>query len=97
MSCLILVKNLWVLLPSNKTNVLQLNNAEGSLQSILECLPQLGQRCEEFLRSSADINAHRRLNSLTLTRNAQILEVSLKCISEKQEPAEKHISNQKKT
>lgn len=53
----------------------KLNNSEKSLDSLLVGLPNLSQNCQEFVRSSSDINVHRRLNSLTLTRNAQLLEI----------------------
>jgi hypothetical protein len=38
-------------------------------------LPEFAQRCQDFSKASSDINTHRRLNSLTLTRNAQLLEI----------------------
>ncbi|XP_034242696.1 conserved oligomeric Golgi complex subunit 8 isoform X2 [Thrips palmi] len=53
----------------------KLNKSEESLESLLRGLPSLSQNCQEFVRSSSDINVHRRLNSLTLTRNAQLLEI----------------------
>ncbi|KAJ1527092.1 hypothetical protein ONE63_008632 [Megalurothrips usitatus] len=53
----------------------KLNKSEKSLESLLTGLPSLSVTCQEFVRSSSDINVHRRLNSLTLTRNAQLLEI----------------------
>jgi hypothetical protein len=45
------------------------------LDSLLTKLPQFAQQCQDFSKASSDINTHRRLNSLTLTRNAQLLEI----------------------
>ncbi|XP_067009932.2 conserved oligomeric Golgi complex subunit 8 [Anabrus simplex] len=53
----------------------QFSNVEDRLTSLIERLPELSRKCQEFSRASADINTHRRLNSLTLTRNAQLLEI----------------------
>ncbi|XP_069689889.1 conserved oligomeric Golgi complex subunit 8 [Periplaneta americana] len=53
----------------------QFNNTEQRLDSLLTKLPEFSQRCQEFSKASSDINTHRRLNSLTLTRNAQLLEI----------------------
>ncbi|XP_055532291.1 conserved oligomeric Golgi complex subunit 8 [Wyeomyia smithii] len=38
-------------------------------------LPEFETTCQEFLASSSNINSARRLNSLTLTRNAELLEI----------------------
>lgn len=53
----------------------QFNNTEQRLDSLLTKLPEFAQRCQDFSKASSDINTHRRLNSLTLTRNAQLLEI----------------------
>ncbi|XP_021915362.1 conserved oligomeric Golgi complex subunit 8 isoform X2 [Zootermopsis nevadensis] len=53
----------------------QFNNTEQNLESLLKKLPEFSQRCQDFSKASSDINTHRRLNSLTLTRNAQLLEI----------------------
>ncbi|XP_054260981.1 conserved oligomeric Golgi complex subunit 8-like [Macrosteles quadrilineatus] len=53
----------------------QFNNAETSLNSLVERVPGLTSRCEEFAKASSEIKTARRLNSLTLTRNAQLLQV----------------------
>lgn len=45
------------------------------MDSLLTKLPQFAQQCQDFSKASSDINTHRRLNSLTLTRNAQLLEI----------------------
>lgn len=41
----------------------------------MERVPELTSRCEEFARASSEIKLARRLNSLTLTRNTQLLQV----------------------
>lgn len=38
-------------------------------------LPEFTATCQRFLDSSSNINSARRLNSLTLTRNAELLEI----------------------
>ncbi|XP_023703994.1 conserved oligomeric Golgi complex subunit 8 isoform X3 [Cryptotermes secundus] len=53
----------------------QFNNTEQRLDSLMTKLPEFAQQCQNFSKASSDINTHRRLNSLTLTRNAQLLEI----------------------
>lgn len=53
----------------------QFNKAESNLTSLVSGLPALSARCEEFSRTSSEIKTQRRLNTLTLTRNAQLLQV----------------------
>lgn len=53
----------------------QFNNTEQRLDSLVKKLPEFAQKCQDFSKASSDINTHRRLNSLTLTRNAQLLEI----------------------
>uniref|UniRef100_A0A1B6M794 Conserved oligomeric Golgi complex subunit 8 n=1 Tax=Graphocephala atropunctata TaxID=36148 RepID=A0A1B6M794_9HEMI len=53
----------------------QFNRAEGSLDSLVGRVPELTARCEEFARASSEIKIARRLNTLTLTRNTQLLQV----------------------
>lgn len=48
---------------------------EQQLDTLIERLPDLQDRCERFVNASADINSARRLNTLTLRRNAQLLEI----------------------
>lgn len=38
-------------------------------------LPQLSDLCENFVDASRQLNNQRRLNSLTLTHNGQLLEI----------------------
>ncbi|CAG2068786.1 unnamed protein product, partial [Timema podura] len=53
----------------------QFSKTEQRLDSLVEKLPEFSRLCQEFSKASSDINTHRRLNSLTLTRNAQLLEI----------------------
>lgn len=48
---------------------------EGQLDHLIEKLPDLSARCESFIKTSRELNTSRRLNSLTLRRNAQLLEI----------------------
>lgn len=41
----------------------------------MQKIPEFVGKCQSFCDTSKDINAHRRLNSLTLTRNAELLEI----------------------
>lgn len=50
-------------------------DTEQKLDCLIEKLPDLTKNCENFLNTSSDINVSRRLNSLTLKRNAQLLEI----------------------
>ncbi|XP_071440488.1 conserved oligomeric Golgi complex subunit 8 [Hetaerina americana] len=51
------------------------NKTEIHLESLLQKLPVFSKKCQEFSKKSADISAHRHLNSLTLSRNTQLLEI----------------------
>nr|CAD7265309.1 unnamed protein product [Timema shepardi] len=53
----------------------QFSKTEQRLDSLVRKLPEFSRLCQEFSKASSDINTHRRLNSLTLTRNAQLLEI----------------------
>lgn len=48
---------------------------EKKLGDLVQDLPNFSKVCEEFMTKSTEINANRRLNSMTLKKNAQILEV----------------------
>lgn len=54
---------------------LQFNETEERVDGLLEKIPKFMDKCQAFCNKSKDINAHRRLNSLTLTRNAELLEI----------------------
>ncbi|EDV58893.1 conserved oligomeric Golgi complex subunit 8 [Drosophila erecta] len=49
--------------------------SEQQLDTLVSKLPDLSVQCERFLQDSADLNEQRRLNSITLQKNAQLLEV----------------------
>lgn len=49
--------------------------AEGQVEDIYQNLPKTTTACGEFLDKTTEINEHRRLNSITLKRNAQLLEI----------------------
>lgn len=51
------------------------NETEGRLDKLVQNIPEFVGKCQSFCDTSKDINAHRRLNSLTLTRNAELLEI----------------------
>lgn len=53
----------------------QFNNTETSLSSLVERVPRLTASCEDFARASSEIKVARRLNTLTLTRHTQLLQV----------------------
>ena len=53
----------------------EFKNTEQKLDSLIENLPNLTLKCEQFINASSEINTSRRLNSLTLRRNAQLLEI----------------------
>lgn len=48
---------------------------EKKLDGLINKLPDFKQKCEDFITTSGNINVARRLNSLTLKRNAQLLEI----------------------
>ena len=48
---------------------------EKRLDCLIDKLPNFTESCDKFLTTSSNINTARRLNSLTLTRNAQLLEI----------------------
>ncbi|XP_055592394.1 conserved oligomeric Golgi complex subunit 8-like [Uranotaenia lowii] len=48
---------------------------EHRVQSLSDKLPDFTATCQRFLANSSNINSARRLNSLTLTRNAELLEI----------------------
>ncbi|XP_017011284.2 conserved oligomeric Golgi complex subunit 8 [Drosophila takahashii] len=49
--------------------------SEEQLDTLVSKLPDLSVQCERFLQDSSDLNEQRRLNSITLQKNAQLLEV----------------------
>ncbi|XP_071871854.1 conserved oligomeric Golgi complex subunit 8 [Bombus fervidus] len=53
----------------------QFNETENRLDGLVQEIPKFVGKCQSFCDTSKDINTHRRINSLTLTRNAELLEV----------------------
>ncbi|XP_046738294.1 conserved oligomeric Golgi complex subunit 8 [Diprion similis] len=53
----------------------QFNETENHLDNLIQKLPDFAKSCQSFCDASKDINTHRRLNGLTLTRNAELLEI----------------------
>ncbi|KAK4887329.1 hypothetical protein RN001_003600 [Aquatica leii] len=51
------------------------NTIENKLTNLLSNIPQFEEKCHTFASNTGGINLLRRLNSLTLTRSAQILEI----------------------
>ncbi|CAH1957241.1 unnamed protein product [Acanthoscelides obtectus] len=53
----------------------QFNSIECKLDMLLSDIPKFEEKCKEFGEKSGDINEVRRLNSLTLSKSLQLLEV----------------------
>lgn len=53
----------------------ELNETETRLDRLVQKIPEFVEKCQTFCDTSKDISARRRINSLTLTRNAKLLEV----------------------
>lgn len=53
----------------------EFKDTEQKLDRLIEKLPDLTRKCELFISASSEINSSRRLNSLTLKKNAQLLEI----------------------
>ncbi|XP_045889063.1 conserved oligomeric Golgi complex subunit 8 [Micropterus dolomieu] len=48
---------------------------EGSVSRLLDKLPGFGERCRGFMKEAEEIGVSRRMNSLTLNRHTEILEI----------------------
>ncbi|XP_034535767.1 conserved oligomeric Golgi complex subunit 8 [Notolabrus celidotus] len=48
---------------------------ESSVSRLLDKLPSFGERCRGFMKEAEEIGASRRMNSLTLNRHTEILEI----------------------
>ncbi|KAM4592485.1 conserved oligomeric Golgi complex subunit 8 [Odontesthes bonariensis] len=48
---------------------------ESSGSRLLDKLPRFGEKCRSFMREAEDIGSSRRMNSLTLNRHTEILEI----------------------
>lgn len=53
----------------------EFNSIESSLDTLLNHIPEFETKCQQFADETNDINNLRKLNSLTITRNAQLLEI----------------------
>ncbi|XP_012273224.1 conserved oligomeric Golgi complex subunit 8 [Orussus abietinus] len=53
----------------------QFNETEERLDRLVQKIPAFMDKCQSFCETSKEINAHWRLNSLTLTKNAELLEI----------------------
>lgn len=53
----------------------EFQNAESQVGTLIDKLPELIDKCEHFQQESVDINEQRRLNTITLKKNAQLLEI----------------------
>lgn len=48
---------------------------ESSVSKLLDKLPSFGEKCRGFMKEAEEIGASRRMNSLTLNRHTEILEI----------------------
>lgn len=53
----------------------EFQKAEEQVDTLIGKLPTFSGKCEQFLKDSAQLNEERRLNSTTLHKNAQLLEI----------------------
>lgn len=53
----------------------EFKETEGQLSHLINDMPSLNQKCEYFIQTSSEIASSRRLNSLTLKRNVQLMEI----------------------
>lgn len=53
----------------------QFNAIENNLDNLLQNVPKFEEKCQAFATETGGINNLRKLNTLTLTRNAQLLEI----------------------
>lgn len=53
----------------------EFKKAEDQVDTLIGKLPAFSAKCEEFLAESAELTEQRRLNSITLHKNAQLLEI----------------------
>ncbi|XP_050321296.1 conserved oligomeric Golgi complex subunit 8 [Bactrocera neohumeralis] len=53
----------------------EFKNTEEQVGTLLDKLPVFTAECEKFLAKAEDINEERRINSITLKKNAQLLEI----------------------
>ncbi|XP_065113947.1 conserved oligomeric Golgi complex subunit 8 [Paramisgurnus dabryanus] len=51
------------------------SKVENSVSKLLQKLPGFGEKCRGFIKAAEDISISRRMNSLTLNRHTEILEI----------------------
>ncbi|XP_062861287.1 conserved oligomeric Golgi complex subunit 8 [Trichomycterus rosablanca] len=51
------------------------SRVEDSLAKLLDKLPSFGEKCRSFMKEAEEIGVSRRMNSLTLNRHTEILEI----------------------
>jgi hypothetical protein len=55
--------------------ILQFNQTESKLDNLLENIPEFINKCKSFCIKSEEINIHKRLNSLILKKNTELVEI----------------------
>ncbi|XP_011502345.1 PREDICTED: conserved oligomeric Golgi complex subunit 8 [Ceratosolen solmsi marchali] len=53
----------------------EFNQTEDKLDDLLDKIPQFINQCKSFCNISEEVNIHRRLNNLILSKNAQLVEI----------------------
>lgn len=74
----IVIKNYKTFLKSTATSkeiAKGFSNTSQNLNSLIEKLPDLTESCNNFMKESMEITAASRVNSLTLKKNSQLLEI----------------------
>lgn len=51
------------------------NETTKNVETLIEKLPDFSQKCDDFVRSTLDIQSASRLNSLTMKRHVELLEI----------------------
>lgn len=51
------------------------NETTKNVENLIEKLPDFSQKCDEFVRSTLEIQSASRLNSLTMKRHVELLEI----------------------
>ncbi|XP_030384148.1 conserved oligomeric Golgi complex subunit 8 [Scaptodrosophila lebanonensis] len=53
----------------------EFQKAEEQVETLIEKLPTFSGKCDKFIKDSGELNEDRRFNSITLQKNAQLLEI----------------------
>jgi conserved oligomeric Golgi complex subunit 8 len=51
------------------------NETTKNVETLIEKLPDFSQKCDDFVRSTLEIQSNSRLNSLTMKRHVELLEI----------------------